>query len=301
MDVKTEAVDKTPLTTPRVSIVIPSYNHEHFVAQAIDSVLAQTCQDFEIVITDDASTDGSVEILNQYARKDRRIKLFVNNFNYERHAVNHSIEQARGEYIALLNSDDEFAPAKLEKQLDILDRRPDVAAVFSRARIIDDQDRDVPDGSHPYCSVFDQPNRSRHRWLRRFFEEGNCLCHSSVLIRRSVYETLGAYNPLLSAIDDLDMWVRLCLHHNIYVLADRLVNFRIRSREGNHSADTPHNFRRNQFEQVKILDHFVSPAALDQLPLIFPELLDQVLDQPEAVKRHVLATAALAVGHAAHR
>ena len=105
-------------TVPRVSIVIPSYNHERFVARAIESVLSQTYQDFEIVITDDASTDGSVDVLSTYTRKDPRIKLFLNRFNYETHATNHCIQHSSGEYVAVLSSDDEFFPTKLERQVD---------------------------------------------------------------------------------------------------------------------------------------------------------------------------------------
>ncbi len=287
--------------TPRVSIVIPSYNHERFVARTIESALAQTYQDFEIVITDDASTDRSVDVLSSYARTDSRIKLFVNRFNYETHAVNHCIQHSSGDYIAMLSSDDEFFPAKLEKQVEVLDRRPEVAAVFTQARIVDEHDRDFPEPSHFYCTIFQQPNRPRHEWLRHFFFKGNCLCHPSVLVRRSVYDTLGVYNPLMGALDDLDMWVRVCLHHEIHVLPDRLVNFRIRDADANVSADTPENFRRGQFELIKILDHFLSPEAFAQLHLIFPELADQLLHEPDAVKQHVLAKAALESGLLPHR
>ena len=286
---------------PRVSIIIPSYNHERFVGRAIESALTQTYQDFEIVITDDASTDGSVEILSSYARQDPRIKLFVNRFNYETLAINHCIQHSSGEYIALLSSDDEFFPAKLERQVDFLDQHPEVAAVFTQVRIVDEQNRDLPESSHPYCTIFRQPNRSRHEWLRRFFFEGNCLCHPSVLIRRSVYETLGLYNTLMGALDDLDMWVRICLHHEIHVLGETLINFRVRDAQANVSADTPENFRRSKFEMIKILDHFVSPDALAQLHLIFPELADQLAGASDAVKRHVLADAALKTGELSRR
>ena len=288
-------------TAPRVSIVIPSYNHERFVARAIESAFAQTYQDFEIVITDDASTDGSVDVLSSYASKDPRIRLFLNRFNYETHAVNHCIQHSSGDYVAMLSSDDEFFPKKLEKQVDFLDRHPEVAAIFTQARIVDEQGRDFPEPSHFYCTIFQQPNRSRYEWLRHFFFKGNCLCHPSVLIRRSAYDTLGLYNPLMGALDDLDMWVRVCLHHEIHVLPDTLVNFRVRDGHANVSADTPENFRRGQYELIKILDHFLSPDALAQLHLILPEFADQVLHECDAVRRHVLAMAALKTGHPSHR
>ena len=282
-------------------MIIPSYNHERFVARALDSVLTQTYQDFEIVITDDASTDGSADVLRVYADNDPRIKLFVNRFNYETHSANNCIQHAHGDYIAVLHSDDEFFPTKLEKQVAILDRHPEIAAVFSHVRIVDEQGRDFPDPTHFICTVFNQPNRSRREWLQHFFLNGNCLCHPSVLIRRSVYDTLGVYNPLMGALDDLDMWVRVCLHHEIHLLSDTLVNFRLLDNDANVSGDKPENFRRGQYEWVKILDHFESPRALAQLHWIFPEIADQVRLESDAVKRHVLAMMALKTGHISHR
>src|SRR5215472_5655480 len=146
LDVKEQSANRRQAgAVPRVSVIISSYNHERFVARAVDSVLTQTYKDFEIVITDDASTDGSADVLRVYADNDSRIKLFVNRFNYETHSVNNCIQHARGDYIAVFHSDDEFFPTKLEKQVDILDRHPEIAAVFSHVRIVDEQGRDFPD------------------------------------------------------------------------------------------------------------------------------------------------------------
>jgi len=286
---------------PRVSVILPSYNHERFVGLALDSVLAQTYQDFEIVITDDGSTDRSVEVLTAYRQRDPRIKLFVNRVNYETHSVNNCIQHSSGQYIAMLASDDEFFPAKLERQVKILDDCPETVAVFTNARIVDEYGRDFGDPTHPYCTIFDQANRSRHMWLNQFFLKGNCLCQPSALIRRSVFETLGLYNPLLASLDDFELWVRLCLRHDIHVLPQKLMNLRVLSREANASGDTPDNFRRNQYEWIKILDHFQTSEGLAQLPEIFPEVADELRCEPDAVRRYVLARLALKAGHLAHR
>jgi glycosyltransferase involved in cell wall biosynthesis len=286
---------RTQTLVPRVSVVLPSYNHEQFVARALDSILAQTYQDFEIIITDDGSTDRSIDVLRTY-EQDSRIKLFRNRFNYETHSLNNCVQQARGDYIAVAHSDDEFAPSKLERQVDFLDKHPEVAAVFTAARIVDQLGQELPN-----YRLFDNTNRSRHEWLRHFFLKGNCLCHPSLLIRRSVHDSVGLYNPLLGALDDLDMWVRVCLHHDIHVLPESLVNFRILDWSGNTSGDKPENFRRGQYETIKILDHFQRPAALAQLHLIFHEVGDQILHKSDAEKRYVLAMMALKTGHLAHR
>jgi glycosyltransferase involved in cell wall biosynthesis len=287
---------RTQPHVPRVSVVLPSYNHERFVARALDSILAQTYQDFEIIITDDGSTDRSIDVLRTYERKDMRIKLFLNRFNYETHTLNKCVQQARGDYIAVAHSDDEFAPSKLEQQVNFLDKHPEVAAVFTAARIVNELGQELP--NYP---LFDNTNRSRHEWLRHFFLKGNCLCHPSVLIRRSVHDSVGLYNPLLGALDDLDMWVRVCLHHDIHVLPESLVNFRILDWSGNASGDKPENFRRGQYETIKILDHFQHAEVLAQLHLIFREAADQILHKSDAEKRYVLSMMALKTGHLAHR
>jgi glycosyltransferase involved in cell wall biosynthesis len=281
---------------PRVSVILPSYNHERFLASTLDSILVQTYQDFEIVITDDGSTDRSVDLLRDYERRDSRIKLFVNRVNYESHSLNKCVREAIGDYIAVAHSDDEFAPTKLEEQVRFLDEHPEVAVVFAAPRIINEFGEELEN-----YNVFDGKNQSRHEWLRRFFLWGNSLCHPSALIRRSVYDRLGLYNPLFGALDDFDMWVRTCLYFDIHVLPDRLVNFRIHDWASNTSGDKPENFRRAQYEFVKILDHFQSPEALAQLHLIFPDVADRILDKSEAVKRYVLAMLALDTGHLCHR
>jgi glycosyltransferase involved in cell wall biosynthesis len=281
---------------PRVSVALTSYNHERFLGRSLDSILAQTYQDFEIVITDDGSTDRSVDLLRGYEHIDSRIKLLVNHRNYEKPSLNNCIQESIGDYIAVAHSDDEFAPRKLEEQVRFLDQHPAIAVVFTAPRIINEHGEELEN-----YNVFYGENQSRYEWLRRFFLWGNCLCHPSALIRRSVYDRLGLYNSLFGALADFDMWVRICLHFDIHVLPDRLVNFRIHDWSGNSSGDKPENFRRGQYELIKILDHFQSPEALAQLHLIFPEVADRVLGNSEVVKRYVLGMLALDTGHLSHR
>lgn len=101
-----------------VSVIMPSYNSAEYIAQSIESVIKQTYPHWELLITDDCSTDNTVEIVKQYAQKDNRIKLFVLKENSGAAvARNNSIKEAQGRYIALLDSDDLWLPEKLEKQL----------------------------------------------------------------------------------------------------------------------------------------------------------------------------------------
>ncbi len=101
-----------------VSVIMPSYNSSRFIAESIESILRQTYTQLELLITDDGSTDNTVEIIQAYIQKDSRIRLFTQKDNMGAgHARNHSIKEARGRYIAFCDSDDTWLPHKLEKQL----------------------------------------------------------------------------------------------------------------------------------------------------------------------------------------
>lgn len=105
-----------------VSIVMPSYNACHFIRESIESVLNQTYQDWELLITDDCSKDNSIEIVQSYVKKDSRIKLFVLDKNRgAAEARNNSIKEAKGKYIAFLDSDDIWQPSKLEQQISFME------------------------------------------------------------------------------------------------------------------------------------------------------------------------------------
>lgn len=256
---------------PKVSVVIPSYNHDKYISAAIQSVLDQRFQDFEIIITDDCSTDNTVNIIKTF--NDPRIKLFTlkkNKGSY--YALNHCLLHAEGEYIAQLNSDDVFSPLKLEKQVEFLDAHPQIAAVFTNAEIIDEQGNVHPDHDHYYATIFAQENRTRQQWLRRFFFESNCLCHPSVLIRKSVHDDLGPYDMRYFQLADLDYWIRLCKKYEIHILPEKLFHFRLRDGELNGSGNRPEACMRSAWEERQILKHYFTMTNIEDLLLVFPEL-----------------------------
>lgn len=114
-----------------VSIITPTYNAEHTIAMCIESVLAQTYTDWELIITDDCSEDATVDIVNRFAASDSRIRLFRMDVNGGAgKARNHSIEKAQGRYIAFLDADDQWMPAKLERQLAFM-RQEGVSVCYS--------------------------------------------------------------------------------------------------------------------------------------------------------------------------
>ena len=274
---------------PRVSVVIASYEHEAYVAECIGSVLAQTFQDFEIVVTDDGSTDATAQRVREI--DDPRISLEV--FEANRGAciaLNRGVQRARGEYVAILNSDDLFEPGKLALQVAFLDANPQVGAVFGWADVVDERGAPLTDQRHKDFSVFRVENRPRQAWLRQFFDHGNCLCHPTLLARRSCYDAVGLYDARLAQVPDLDMWIRLASRFEIHVLPQELTLFRIRDRQRNASAARPEVIRRDAWERQRVLEHYLRMPA-DTLREVFPEYRDD----PRAPALW-LAERALAIG-----
>ena len=255
---------------PKISVILTSYNHNKFIGEAIDSVLQQTLQDFELIIWDDASSDGSWYLINQYT--DPRIKAFRNETNKGPvFGINKAISEiAVGEYIAMHHSDDVWEVDKLQKQIDFLEAHPQVGAVFSDALAINEQSEPLRDSQHFYVDVFKQANRSRHEWLHFFFNTGNALCHPSLLIRKQCYAECGLYNSSLAQVPDFDMWIRLCLKYEIYVLPEFLVKFRVRDYEANTSGNRPDTRTRGLYEYYKVLSNYQAIQSLDELVKIFP-------------------------------
>lgn len=251
----------------KVSVILSSYNHAKYIRQSIESVLNQTFTNFELIIWDDASTDTSWEIINSYS--DPRIKAFRNKDNIQT-TMSFGLRVAQGEYVAVHNSDDAWEPTKLEKQVTILDENPDFAAVFTHVQIIDENGRHFSNEKHVYYKIFEQPNRDRYGWLNYFFHNGNALCHASVLIRKDCFN-MFMYRKGMAQLPDFDLWVQLCLQHEIHIIQEKLTLFRVRDNEANASGDHPINRVRMQFELLKLMDHYKNIDSIDDLLKIFPD------------------------------
>jgi hypothetical protein len=119
-------------------------------------------------------------------------------------------------------------------------------------------------------------NKSRHQWLRKFFLQGNALCHPSVLVRKQCYDRCGLYRYGLAQVGDFDMWIRLCLRYDIHVIAEPLVKFRFHEGDGNTSSIRPETRRRIPYEYFEILDSFLEIDDVEDLLKIFPEASDYI-------------------------
>src|SRR5215216_5206326 len=254
----------------RISVILTSYNHAEFLRESIESVLNQTYPHFELIIVDDASTDQSWEIIQSYS--DPRIRAYRKEVNQGGWLINDVLAgMETAEYIAIHHCDDAWEPQKLEKQVAILDGQPQIGAVFSWAKIIDEHGQSLTNKSHYYYKVFEQPNRSRFEWLHYFFYHNNALCHPSVLIRRQCYDDCGAYRYGLAQLGDFDMWVRLCLKYDIHIIPEKLVRFRLQSSQVNTSGDRPEVHIRGEFEFLQIYRNYLQLTNRDDFVKVFPD------------------------------
>ena len=253
--------------SPLVSVIMTSFNHEKYLRASIDSVLNQTFTDYEMIICDDCSQDSSWEIINGY--KDRRIHAFRNELNMGGGNVNRALKLACGEYIAIHHSDNVWESNKLEKQVAFLEAHAEIGAVFTNSLAIDEDGSPLADEKHHYFNIFDQPNRTRFEWLNFFFNNGNALCRPSVLIRKKCYDDCG-HRSGFAQLPDLDMWIRLCLRHEIHVLPEKLVRFRVRDHEANASGNRPETRIRGTYEFYKLLSNYRQINNFNDLVKIFP-------------------------------
>lgn len=182
--------------TPLVSIIMPCYNAECYIAQSIESVLAQTYQNWELVITDDGSTDKSVEIISKYSKNDDRINVMVSD---EHQGIartrNMSISRAKGRFVAFLDSDDIWYPEKLEKQVEYM-LEHELAFTYSSYEIIDYQ------GNPKNRIVKDAGVMSYKKYLRN-----TIICCGTVVVDR---EKTGHFaTPIIKTSEDMSLWLSI--------------------------------------------------------------------------------------------
>lgn len=286
---------------PKVSIFMVSFNQKDFIDQAIISALDQSFSDFELFVYDNNSTDGTADRILKFG--DNRIKPILAKNNIGPAAARlQCLERSRGKYIAVLDADDIFMPDKLEKQVKYLENNPETGAVFSLAEIIDDNGGPFADKGHFYSRIFLQENRTRHQWLKRFFYECNCLCHSSAFMRKKDY--LGLPEPRFSQLSDFNCWVKLCFKRDIHIIQEPLVKYRVCANEANLSGKRPETMTRTRFEFIKILNNYLGISTKDELMKIFPEasdIIDEKYLSDQDLIKYAIAQIALKAGKDEHR
>ena len=194
-----------------VSIIIPVYNCEKFIHDAIESALDQTAKNCEVVVIDDGSTDNTTNILRSYGD---RITCKIQERQGQAAAINKGVKVSAGEYIAYLDSDDMCLPERLEEQLRYLHNHPDVGLVYSDSYQIDENAR--------ITSIL------KSRPMEQFsLLQSNYIARSSVMHRGNCLRHVGLFDVVITGSDDWDMWIRMSEQYRLGYIEKPLVKHRI--------------------------------------------------------------------------
>lgn len=200
--------------TPRVSVLMAAYNAAPYVQAAVDSILAQSFTDFELIVIEDGSSDDTPAILAQCAQRDARVRILNLPHVGLSTALNRGLELARGGLVARMDADDIARPARLAKQVAFMDQHPGVGLCGTWGELLGPRSRIIW-----RYAVSDAELR-----CRQLFE--TALLHSSVMMRPALVRAAGGYNPAYRAAEDFDLWVRLAEHTRMANLPEPLLLYR---------------------------------------------------------------------------
>jgi glycosyltransferase involved in cell wall biosynthesis len=212
-----------------VSVVIPNYNNAHYLGRAIQSVLDQTFTNYEIVVVDDGSTDNSIAVVEAFGDKVRYIRQENKGLGGAR---NTGILASNAEFVGLLDADDEWMPAYLEKMIVLTQRFPDAAVYYSSAKGMDNHGKDI-------SLVFGRKASSQDTYQRLL--RANFIIPSTVIMRRPVIVNMGLFeenNREIHGCEDWDLWLRLSPFYQIVGTSECLVRYRLH--ENTFSANSNH-------------------------------------------------------------
>ena len=183
---------------PKVSVIIPAYNSMNFLPQAIESVLNQSYQDFEVIVVNDGSTDHIEEWITQIA--DSRVKYISQINQGPAVARNTGIKNSQGMYLAFLDADDIWHPTKIAKQVDIIENHPKVGLVYSWVGSIDEQGN---------INSKVKKNFAEGNVWQHIIENNIIECGSNPMVRRICFEKLGGFDPDTAYAQDWQMWLKV--------------------------------------------------------------------------------------------
>jgi glycosyltransferase involved in cell wall biosynthesis len=187
------------MSAPSITVVLPVYNGGAFLGKAIESILNQTYRDFEFILINDGSKDGSKQVIDNYAAKDNRI-IAVHQENAGLvTTLNRGIAMAKAPFIARMDADDVALPERFAAQIDYMNKHPEIAVLGTSIRLIDENDAPITDILYPAS-----PKDVAKEVLR-----GSPLAHPTVMMRKAILDEAGGYNQLYNHGEDYELWLRL--------------------------------------------------------------------------------------------
>jgi len=198
------------IETPFFSVIIPTFNRKDFLKIAIESVLEQTCRDFELIIVDDGSTDGTETMLDNY--EDQKIKYLLQENKGVSSARNRGLEESKGRFIAFLDSDDKWVDEKLETTIEYIDKYPDINIFHSEETWYKNK------------KLHNQKNKHKKPDGYVYFKALPlcCISISTAVIRRDVFDDIGVFDETLPACEDYDFWLRATQKYDVKLIPEYL-------------------------------------------------------------------------------
>lgn len=257
---------------PAISVVMPVYNAENFLVETIESVLNQTFKDFEFIMINDGSTDGSLNILKHYAVKDSRCIVLDSHNRGIVASFNHGINLAKAEIICRMDADDIIMPKKFERQIEYLYTHPECVAVGTDTLLIDPEG--LPINTWIYENTHDEIDASNLAGTN-----GLRICNASVAMRRSSFMSVGGYRPDFEWAEDYDFFLRLAEIGKLASLPEVLYKYRQHVSSVGHAKrklqlaaslkalEDAHKRRQLTFDSrsafLKLADDYSSPSMKD--------------------------------------
>lgn len=205
------------MSNPQISVAMSVYNNARYVAASIESILSQTIGNFEFLILNDGSTDASADIIESFAKRDRRIRVVHQANRGLIPSLNLLIQMARAPLIARMDGDDISLPHRFERQLAFLSSNSDHGVVGTSTYDIDEEGR-LAEHNDDYPSDHEGVVKDLERW--------SPLCHSSVMMRTEIVRAVGGYREAYCHCEDYDLWLRLSLRTRLCSLTEQLHYYR---------------------------------------------------------------------------
>ena len=249
------------MSEPLVSVITPAYNAEKFIGQTIESVLAQTYKNWEMLIVDDGSIDFTKEIVRVYAKNDNRIKLFSHPGNKNKGVSatrNLAVENSKGDYLAMLDSDDLWVPYKLELQLQQFQENESAGVVYSKAICIDEYNRFLTDkNKYDFPSILESGTSGLSETMvtnvELMLKDNLFMPCLTVLIKKEAMGCLRFEENLKYQIEDHFIFTLIASRHPIYYYDAPLAFYRVHS----HSYTTNTNWQLSHIEYLKKIGRYL--------------------------------------------
>ena len=234
----------------KISVIMPVYNGERYLREAIDSILGQTYADFEFIILDDGSSDSSADIVRGY--DDPRIRFVQNEKNMGVAAtLNRGLDLARGEYIARMDADDISLPSRFERQLEYMESHPKVAVCGCGTQVVDSLGKPIVSAKKRVWSKNVGVRRPEQMKVDMLFSCG--LAHPTAMMRGSVFGKDGLrYDPAFSKMEDYALWVRTMERHDIACIPDVLFQYRIHAGQVTQNPTQENIVQRRKLKELQM-------------------------------------------------